>query len=162
MKIGVVSDLHIPNYSKGLPEALVKAFSGVDRIILVGDVTTPDGVTLLEGIAPVTAVCGNMDEPILKRRFPEKDIVNLGGFAIGLYHGSGSPEHLLERVAKRFESDKVDVIVFGHSHTPLKVHKDGVLFLNPGSPTDKIFSPYNSCAIIEINDKLDAKIVRLE
>ena len=42
------------------------------------------------------------------------------------------------------------------------VVKDGVLFFNPGSPTDKVFAAYNSYGILEINDKkVEGKIVKI-
>jgi predicted phosphodiesterase len=36
-----------------------------------------------------------------------------------------------------------------------------ILFFNPGSATDKVFAPYNSYGIIEVNDKIDAKIIKI-
>jgi predicted phosphodiesterase len=36
-----------------------------------------------------------------------------------------------------------------------------VYFLNPGSPTDKRYAPYNSVAILEAGDELKAKIIRI-
>ena len=56
MLVGVISDTH------GLmrPEALA-ALRGVDRIIHAGDIGTPEILTALEAIAPITAVRGNND-----------------------------------------------------------------------------------------------------
>ena len=56
----------------------------------------------------------------------------------------------------------VDAIIFGHSHEPVNMVKNGVLFFNPGSPTDKIFAKANSYGILEITDKkIEGKILRL-
>lgn len=43
----------------------------------------------------------------------------------------------------------VDCIVFGHSHQPYCAHHDGVLLLNPGSPTERRREPRASFAVIE-------------
>jgi hypothetical protein len=68
----------------------------------------------------------------------------------------------MELVAQIFEKDKVDIIVFGHSHNPVNETRDGILYFNPGSPTDKMFSPYNSYGIIEINENsVEGKIIKL-
>ena len=60
------------------------------------------------------------------------------------------------------EFEDVDVIVFGHSHTPLNEVEEGVLFFNPGSPTDKVFAPYNSIGILHVDKKIKGEIIRLE
>ena len=60
-----------------------------------------------------------------------------------------------------FKKDKVDIIIFGHSHTPENKKIDGILFFNPGSLTDKDFAPYNSYGILELNDEIEAKIIRI-
>ena len=62
----------------------------------------------------------------------------------------------------RKEFKQVDVIIFGHSHIPCNERIDGVLFFNPGSPTDKIFAPYNSYGMIEITGKnINARIIKI-
>ena len=55
----------------------------------------------------------------------------------------------------------MDVIVFGHSHSPVNELRDGILFFNPGSPTDKIFAKYNSYGILTINKEIKGEIIRL-
>ena len=77
-------------------------------------------------------------------------------------HGEGSPEGLIDLVKRQFEKNKVDCIVFGHSHIPLCEKRENILFFNPGSPTDKIFAPFNSYGILEIGEKVEGTIIRLE
>jgi putative phosphoesterase len=101
-----------------------------------------------------------MDHPDVVKILPKKDIIKIDNFKIGLIHGYGAPLGLEQRIRKEFE-EKMDVIVFGHSHQPVNEVKDGILFFNPGSPTDKIFSSSNSFGIIEINDNIKAKIITL-
>jgi putative phosphoesterase len=61
----------------------------------------------------------------------------------------------------RKEFDNIDLIVYGHSHTPFWGKVNGVYFLNPGSPTDKRYAPYNSVAVLEVGDELKAEIIRI-
>ena len=58
---------------------------------------------------------------------------------------------MIETVRSEFKG--VDAIIFGHSHAPINMTKDGILFFNPGTPTDKIFARTNSYGILEVTDK---------
>lgn len=53
MKIGLISDTHIPQYSKEPPPQVARAFQGVDLILHAGDIFTPSCIEWLERIAPV-------------------------------------------------------------------------------------------------------------
>ena len=129
-------------------------------ILHAGDLVEAAVLDRLGGIAPLRAVHGNMDDDKVCSRLPEKDIIEIGGLRLGLVHGHGSPAHLLETVKAEFSG--VDAIVFGHTHTAVNVVKDGILFFNPGSPTDKIFATSNSYGILEVNGKIiEGRIVRL-
>ena len=78
-------------------------------------------------------------------------------------HGYGDPRNLIDMLKKEFSAQKPDIVIFGHSHTPMNKYIDGTLFFNPGSPTDTIFAPYKSYWIIEIqDDNINAKIYRLD
>ena len=86
--------------------------------------------------------------------------VGAGKFRIGLIHGYGASANLIDTVKGEFKG--VDAIIFGHSHAPVNMVKDGVLFFNPGSPTDKVFAQTNSYGIIEVDDKkIEGKIVEI-
>ena len=56
MKIGLVSDTHLPNIGHALPDQLLSAFDGVDLILHAGDVYSPECLDWLERIAPILAV----------------------------------------------------------------------------------------------------------
>jgi putative phosphoesterase len=156
MRIGVVSDTHLPRFGRALPRALRDALASarVDRILHAGDFTAPDVVALLEAIAPLDAVAGNNDGPALVERFGRRRIVEADGARIGLVHGDVGPGRTTpERAARAFGGDEVDVVVFGHSHIPLVERlADGRWLLNPGSPTDKRRQPRYSWAILDIRD----------
>ncbi|HLB25308.1 MAG TPA: metallophosphoesterase family protein, partial [Nitrospirota bacterium] len=92
---------------------------------------------------------------------PEKKVIRAGRFKIGLIHGGGKLPDLEERVIAAFRDDGVDCIVFGHSHTPVVKRVGKIMLVNPGSPTDRRWAPYNSYAVIHVNDEINAEIIRL-
>lgn len=160
MKIGVISDTHIPKAAPDLPQAVYSNFAGVDMILHAGDFVELGVLRKLETIAPVKAVYGNMDTDEVRNSLPAKEIVNAGGFTIGLIHGRGNPNGLVKLVKSEFKNG-IDVIIFGHSHTPFNEKIGKTLFFNPGSPTDTVFAPYNSIGILELNGVISARIIRI-
>ena len=60
MKLGIISDTHIPGGAPEVPTQVIKAFKGVDLILHAGNIYTSDVLDWLEQIAPVKAV-GSMD-----------------------------------------------------------------------------------------------------
>ncbi|MFH1622426.1 MAG: metallophosphoesterase family protein [Candidatus Omnitrophota bacterium] len=160
MKIGVISDTHIPEKTPEIPKEIYSAFKNVDLILHAGDLVSLDVISSLEKICPVKAVYGNMDRPESRQVLKDKEIIEVGKFKIGLIHGRGNPANLINFVKSAFK-EKMDIIVFGHSHAPFNEKIEGTLFFNPGSSTVTVFSPYRSYGIIEIGDKIKAKILRL-
>ncbi len=159
MKIGVISDTHIPISSKKLPKEVYEHFKGCDLIIHAGDIIEMSVLKELGTIAETKAVRGNMDSPEVKQVLPEKMIINVGGKQIGVFHGRG-PSFKVPILAKTMFSKKLDIIIFGHSHFPYNVVEDGTLYFNPGSAGDTIFSKGRSLGVINIeNDNIRAEII---
>ena len=162
MKIGVLSDTHMPEKAKALPAKLCAQLKTCDMVIHVGDMVTMEVAQELQKLCSnFKAVCGNMDPVQIRNKFPEKEIIEVGKFRLGVKHGYGPPNKLKSILKDIFKDDKVDMIIFGHSHSPVCEAEGGIIFFNPGSPTDEIFAPYKSFGIIEINDKIEARIVTL-
>lgn len=159
MKIGVLSDTHVPAIAPSLPPAVFELFKDVDLILHAGDIVELAVLDELRAVAPVEAVAGNMDGPEARLGLPVKKVIPLGGFRIGLIHGKFRIDTQRDMIRKEF--DGVDLIVYGHSHTPFWGRDGDVLFLNPGSPTDKRHAPYNSVAILDVGEELRAEIIRL-
>lgn len=179
MKIGVISDTHLTDQgtssNTGLARMLEKVrggrppldllelvaphFEGVDAILHAGDMVDLSVFKVLESIAPVMAVSGNMDGPDVTLVVPSRRIETIGKFKIGLIHGSGSPFGLEEKLRPEF--GEVDCIVYGHTHIPCNEVRDGVLFFNPGSPTDRAFAPYNALGILTLDETIRGEIIRL-
>ena len=162
MKILVLSDTHIPQAAEELPSKIYDEVKSADLLLHAGDITSLIFLKNLQKLAKdVKAVYGNMDCPSLREILPKKEVIKVNGFSIGLIHGWGAPSGLIDLAEKEFQDKRPDIIIFGHSHQPLCLNKNGILFFNPGSPTDKVFSESNSYGIITINDSIDAKIIRL-
>jgi len=159
MKIGVLSDTHIPVIVKALPPVIFDIFKGVDLILHAGDIVEFSVLDALKEIAPVEAVAGNMDDVEVGLRLPAKKIIPAGRYTIGLIHGKYRIDVQREMIRKEFE--KVDVIVYGHSHGPFWGKVGDVYFLNPGSPTDKRYAPFNSVALLEVGEEIRAEIIRI-
>lgn len=163
MRIGVISDTHIPERAKEIPKKIMDDFKNADLILHAGDITDEKVLDTLRGICKnVRAVWGNMDPAELRKKLPEKDIIAAGGINIGLAHGSGNPLKLIDLLEEVFKGERLDIIVFGHAHYPVNKKINNTLYFNPGSATDKIFSPFNSYGILEIEDKeIKADIIRI-
>jgi len=151
MRIGVISDTHVPQSARELPEALLHHFKGVDLILHAGDIAHPSVLEALGEIAATVAVWGNMDPIPLRKRLEERRVLELEGFRVGLAHGDGGPYRLAERILRGMKAEKLDVLVFGHTHAPEARTACGVHVFNPGTPTDKLFSPFNSMGILELS-----------
>jgi uncharacterized protein len=176
MKIGVISDTHLSpdidsryllerNFIENheyLCEILEPHFSDVDAIIHAGDITNLSVIESLKRFGEVYAIAGNMDSAGIHHKLGEKKIIELGGFSIGLIHGWGSENGLTIKVRQKFNSDKVDCIIFGHSHKPYNTVEDNILMFNPGSPTDKRFAEYRAIGILYLEDKIRGKHIRLD
>lgn len=161
MRIGVISDTHIPKAADWLPEAVCEDLKRADLILHAGDLTEIEVLEKLKTLAPVKAVFGNMDDAVVQKALPKKEIITAGRFRIGLIHGWGPPIGLMQRVGKEFYNAKVDIIIYGHSHVPKNERQNGIIFFNPGSPTDKIFTRENYYGIIELNDEIKIELIRL-
>lgn len=160
MRVGVISDTHVPAIARYLPAAVFEVFQGVDLILHAGDILEMSLLDELRTIAPVEAVAGNMDGSEVHLNLPYKKIIPLGKYNTGLIHGKYKIEVQRELIRKEFDDD-IDLIIYGHSHTPFWGKVNGVYFLNPGSPTDTRHAPYNSVAILEVGDELKAEIIKI-
>lgn len=159
MRIGVVADTH----SRKIPKQLLDDFKKVDLIIHAGDFCSEEDLKVFTQLKEVKAVYGNMDEWTLRRLLPRRQIFSIGQFAIGVFHGEGPPQGLLEVVKNEFKKDKIDAVIFGHSHQPFNQTMGHVLYFNPGSPNDTIFAPYCSYGILEEESgKLVGKIIKVK
>ncbi len=88
MRVGLLSDTHIPKAEKELPPELMEASRGVDLILHAGDIYITSVLDDLERIAPVLAARGDDDhgDTLTDQRVKEKHILELEGKTLWLIH----------------------------------------------------------------------------
>lgn len=126
-RIGLISDTHMPPFDDVVCSAVERAFAGVDLILHAGDLVTLAVLDWLEQSAPVHAARGNNDRYLPDdSRLADLQVIDVAGTRVGV-------THVLTEVAT--VDPAPDVWVFGDSHRDVVERRDGVLFVNPGSPT---------------------------
>ncbi|CAN5884023.1 metallophosphoesterase family protein [soil metagenome] len=143
MLVGLISDTH------GLMRAdALAALHGVELILHAGDVGGLSVLRELQGIAPVHAVYGNVDDPLFG--LPQRLALTLGGLKVHVSHGHelGSPTP--EKLARQYTAD---IIVFGHTHKPVMQTVRATLVVNPGAAGPRRFSLQPSVALLTIANR---------
>ena len=150
--VGLISDTHSAGSGRDLPEAAMRALSGVDLILHCGDLECIGVLDYLETLAPVLAVRGYEDPTEPGDRLAQTTrVVSVEDVNIGMVHdiqwptpriptspdGAGLvfPQGSAAEIVRRKFGQPVDVVAFGDTHEELVCWCDGVLFINPGSPT---------------------------
>ena len=150
VRIGVVADTHVGEFIDALPAAVPGMLAGCDLILHAGDLSSGAVLGELRDIAPVVAVRGDHDLPDAAG-LPSAAIVAVGGWRIGLIHGSraraidasvvmvglaagrdvayraGLSRALVRRMGP------LDLIVHGHWHEPTWTRVGGTLVFSPGA-----------------------------
>ena len=141
MRIGLVSDTHIPVDAPELPPQLAEAFRDVDLILHAGDIYIRSVLDELERIAPVLAAKGDDDsgDTLADKRVKQKHVLKLEEQTLWLVHYKPydypTGPRRAGNSAGQEENDPPDIVVYGHEHCPIVRRPPGVLFVNPGSPT---------------------------
>jgi len=165
MRIGLVSDTHIPLAEKELPHELMEALRGVDLILHAGDIYALSVLDELERIAPVLAARGDDDygNTLTDKRVQWAHMLKLGGKTVRLIHDRPYPQAWWQNTDSYGQDNKPDIIVFGHEHRTVVERVDGTLLINPGSPT---FLHYlrglGTIGILDIDSgEVDVRILQL-
>lgn len=171
MKLGVISDTHNPSVGQEPPSEVVNAFQGVDVILHAGDIYQPSCLDWLEKIAPVYAVELGADAHFSgdSRVVDKTRVLNFEGHSIGITHDllvPGMVQEITEYtpVSKHFPRSAdlsaaletvfdatVDIVIFGHTHYAVVEEYQGILMVNPGSPSlPKQLRRLGQVAILEL------------
>ncbi|BDG61538.1 metallophosphoesterase [Caldinitratiruptor microaerophilus] len=149
MRVAVLSDTH----GRLGPVRLLRGRLGaVDFLLHAGDFhADARACAAIFGLPPdrVAAVVGNCDFPDQE---PAEQVLELEGVRIVLVHGHRHDAKKGPlRVYLRARELGCRVAVFGHSHVPLLEEHEGVLLLNPGSPSfPRLPGKPGSCAVLEL------------
>lgn len=152
MKLGIISDTHLKKDLNFLTRLIKSNLADMDMLIHLGDYIENTVVDTLKNQKNFVGVYGNADSDSVKNSLREKEILEINKYRIGLYHGHGKGKTTIERAYEKFKEDKVDILIFGHSHMPLINTKNKILFINPGSPNIKRKERWYSYAVLDIND----------
>ena len=151
LRVGVLSDTH------GLLRPEARAFlSGCDYIVHGGDIGGRAIFDALSGLAPTIAVRGNNDSDSWGRGLRETELFRIGGLFLYAIHD-------LKALPRDTLAGGVRVIISGHSHQPLQVERNGVLYFNPGSCGPRRFRlPVSIGELLIHDDHVAARLVELD
>lgn len=153
MRIGLISDTHIPSAGPEPPAEVAQAFMGIDLILHAGHAYVPSCLEWLGRIAPVMSteswLEGAGETPT---RNGQVLVMELEGHTVGMAHElilrSLGDDVLPGTIGRSFPASEslpealhgifgraVDIVVFGYTHEAVVETHDGILLVNPGSPS---------------------------
>lgn len=163
MQIGVISDTHGYLHPK-----VFDAFNGVDHILHAGDIGNEAILTELRAIAPVTAVLGNGDYFRGYQKYARIEVVNFDLINILLTHQYPAYGETSQEIENRIRLCSPQIIVSGHTHTPVHQQEKETLYFNPGSAGNTLYYADKSVGLLTIHPhtngaySVNAEIIKLE
>jgi len=159
-RIGILSDTHLSTPTETFRKMVDFCFHDADVILHAGDLTDLSILQAFSG-KTVHAVHGNMCAPLTRLSLPEKKVIQIGGFTIGLIHRAGHTYDFEDRLIEIFP--EADCIVYGHTHRPVCHRLGGILYVNPGSFSGSGYSGAGGTfAILEAGETLQGQIYQLQ
>ena len=146
MKIGIVSDTH---QNKSCMDLAIPYLKDCDLIIHAGDNFSDSKYLHRMTNVGMMAVKGNCDFDNVE----DELIFDIEDKNIFLCHGDKyGVKSSLEQIEQRAKDVEADIVVFGHTHTPLCIEKNNIIYINPGSVSLPRNITYKSMAILYIDD----------
>ena len=145
MKLGLISDTHMPDRWKTLPERVFELFADVDLILHAGDVGELWVLDQLSASAPVIAVHGNDETAEAEVALPYLQTISAAGHRLVMTHAhypdrtaelasrTNEWESKFERRANFAKAHGASICIFGHTHIPMDLHYQGIHLINPGA-----------------------------
>lgn len=144
--LGLISDTHLADRCRALPEAVFDALAGVDLILHAGDVGELSVLDELSRLAPVIAIHGNDELAGAPDVLPGRQVIALAGRRILLAHGH-HPDRAEEMADRKVDdwhpklarwvglarAAGASILVYGHTHVGWAIEQDGVWLVNPGA-----------------------------
>lgn len=149
--IVLIGDTHVPERAEKIPEQFVEEINQADIVMCTGDITDENVMEkMMEEADEFHVVRGEEDYLEL----PEQDLVNIEGLTFGLIHGHQFDEGdvvgdtkpgiedeeegekgMMEKITEYGKLMNVNILVTGHTHSPFRAEKEGVIMFNPGTAT---------------------------
>ncbi len=147
VRVGLLADTHVHAGRIAFPDAGFEALRGVDLILHLGDCGEASLLDRLGELAPVLATRGGDDPAEDARMVPTRLLVGAqhalaAAFELGSVlpgaesmKGPSFPTRRADELLREAAGRAVQVVAFASTHAPAVIARDGVLFVNPGSPT---------------------------
>ena len=155
MRIGLISDTHLPSSIREPWPEIALTFHQVDLILHAGDIVSARILDWLERLAPVVAALGNEDFGLEDARVSRVQVMEVEGWTLGMVHAL---TYGLEF------GQPLDILVSGHTHKELLTLRDGTVHVNPGSATlpHQYSTRLGTVGLLELTrTQLSARVVRL-
>ncbi len=150
MKIAFIGDTHHNERAIEVASEYINSFK-LDIVIHLGDCI--EDVKLLEKNfkGEIYAVAGNCD---FSNIYPKENTLIINGVKIFFTHGDlYKVKNTMNIIAIKAESIGADIVLFGHTHIPIKEEYRNIIFMNPGSiPKPSPWSKGKYIGFIEIDD----------
>jgi hypothetical protein len=172
-RIGLVADTHSANADgSDLPDIVLDALRGVDAIVHLGDMGAVGALDRFATVAPVLATRGGHavgEDPRIAR---VARVIEAGGCTIGALFDLAQahsgftvtdslafPDGPLAPALTAIFRRRVDVVAYAATHCSYVARRDGVLFVNPGSPNLPSDGP-GTVAILDLSGAEPAVEIR--
>lgn len=165
MRIGLLTDTHLPSTIRDLWDEVREVFTGVDLILHGGDIVSPRVLDWLAEIAPVLAARGNNDSGWDDERVKDIHWLDIEGWRVAMIHDMEPEERPIEELKQfHLKGEHADIMITGHTHFERLDYRDGVLQINTGSPTHPHLwsTRLGTVGLLDLAPgKIEAKIIRL-
>ncbi|HEX3407103.1 MAG TPA: metallophosphoesterase family protein [Caulobacteraceae bacterium] len=135
-RFGVTADTHdtLVDWPR-LLAALRDAWGDIDGVIHCGDITTAAALQALGAFGPVYATRSDDDPPAAPPELCDGPrVLNIGGVRIGLTFALPEPAKTADGATRLF-GGPVAVCIYGGTHQAHVGQRDGMAYVNPGSPS---------------------------
>jgi putative phosphoesterase len=169
--IGFLADTHsMKNDGSDLPDGVLRAFAKakVDLIVHLGDIGKKGILPRLGEVAPVLVPVGANKGyvPADRDDEPVKVLATTAG-DVGLWFNLAQPDKKItitdddieftgdpfDKLMHRRFKQPVRAVAFAGTHRPMAIEREGVLFVNPGSPTLPMPGTPPAVAVIKVSGK---------
>ena len=165
MRIGLLTDTHLPSTVRHLWDEVREVFDGVDLILHGGDIVTRGVLDWLEDIAPTLAARGNNDQGWDDPRMQDIHRLDLEGWRLVMCHDMEPEERPIAAILDlHLQGEQADILVTGHTHYERLEYREGVVQINSGSPTHphQYSTRLGTVGLVDLTPTtMEARIIRL-